>query len=102
MPDLTDLRKNYMRFRGQQIETQGIVGFEFENVSICPGRNDLFNEEKKCFWLNFRDDLSLDDSLMQKASGNKFLIRGTVDISRTGHLGAYACTIRDIYFMQQK
>ena len=99
---LKDLRKNYKALQGQQVEIKGNVWFEFENVSICSNREGLNDEEKKCFWLDFKQDLNLNDSLMQMASGQTFTIRGTVDTSITGHFGMYLGTIKDIYFMHQE
>jgi hypothetical protein len=99
---LEDLRKAYKSMQGQQIETEGIFWFEFENVSICPTRNSLSSEEKRCFWLGFHKDLHFDYSLMGTVSGKRFLIRGTIDTSGTGHLGMYLATINNIYFMQEK
>jgi len=99
---LAKLRKTYKLFQGQQVETEGIIWFEFENVSICPSRNSLSSDEKRCFWLDFREDLNFNDSLMRTASGKEFIIKGTIDTSRKGHLGMYLGTIKDIYFMQQK
>ena len=99
---LTDLRQSYKSLQGQQVETEGVVWYQFENVSICPSKNALSYEERKCFWLDFHNDLNLNDSLMQIASGGHFIIRGTVDTSIAGHFGMYLGTIKDIYFMQEK
>lgn len=99
---LKDLRKSYKSFQGQQVETEGVIWFEFENVSICPSRDALSDDEKKCFWLDFSRDLVLNNNLMQLASGKTFTIRGTIDTSSTGHLGMYLATIKDINFIQQK
>jgi hypothetical protein len=99
---LRDLRQDYKSLQGQQVETEGIVWFQFENVSICPTIDALSEEERKCFWLDFHNDLNLNDSLMQLASGSRFIIKGTIDTTRAGHFGMYLGTIKDIYFMQQK
>lgn len=99
---LEELSTSYKSLQAQQVETEGIVWFEFENVSICPSRNSISSDEKQCFWLDFQEDLNFNDSLMRMASGKQFLIKGTIDTSQTGHLGMYLGTIKDIYFMQQK
>lgn len=100
---LKELGKKYKSLEGQHIETEGIVWNEFENVSICPSKDALFSEDKKCFWLSSNHkDLAYNDSLMQLASGKVFIIKGMIDTSNTGHLGAYAATIKDIYYIKQK
>jgi hypothetical protein len=99
---LKDLRRMYKELQGQSIETEGIVWFEFENVSICPDREALLDEERNCFWLGFHPDMELNDSLMQLASGSRFIIKGTIDTAETGHFGTYLGAITNIYFMQQK
>jgi hypothetical protein len=100
---LRELGKTYKTLEGQYIETEGIVWNEFENVSICPSKDALFSEDKRCFWLaSNHKDLSYNDSLMQLASGKTFIIKGKIDTSHTGHLGAYAATIKDIYYIKQK
>ncbi len=95
---LTDLLKEYSSLNGQKIETEGIVYFEFENVAICSGKWPGTD----CFWLDWNKDLIVNDSLLQKISGRKFVLKGTIDISDKGHLGAYLATIRNIYYLKEK
>lgn len=95
---MKDLVKNYTSLEGQNIETEGIIYFEFENVAICLDNGWA----GKCFWLDLSKDLIINDSLLQKASGQKFILKGTIDNSSKGHLGAYLATIRNIYYLKQK
>ena len=39
---------------------------------------------------------------MQKASGETFILKGTVDTSSKGHLSYYLATLKDIDFLKQK
>ncbi|MEI9908425.1 MAG: hypothetical protein WDO71_01375 [Bacteroidota bacterium] len=95
---LSDLVKEYTTLDGQSIQTEGNVYFEFENVSICIDKGYY----GKCFWLDLNRDLFINDSLLQKASGQKFILKGTIDISSKGHLGAYLATIRNVYYVKTK
>jgi hypothetical protein len=98
---LKDLINKYRDLHGQKIQTEGIVWFQFENFSVCPTKNSLFDEEEKCFWLDFHPAFNLSDSLMHLASGKWFTLRGTVDTTDTGHLGYYVAALKNIDFLQQ-
>ena len=95
---MKDLVKTYNLLEGQNIETEGIVYYEFENVSICLSNG----RDGKCFWLDLNKDLMTNDSLLQRASGQKFILKGTIDNSSKGHLSAYLATIRNVYYLKQK
>lgn len=99
---LEDLRIIYKSLQGQKVETEGIVWFEFENFCICPEEKSYASFDKTCFWLDFQKDLKLNDSIMHFASGKVFIIRGTIDTTNKGHLNGYLCTIKNIYYMEQK
>lgn len=95
---LSDLVNEYKSLDGQAIQTEGIVYFEFENVAICVGKG----RNSECFWLELDRSLSINDSLLQKASGQKLVIKGTIDNSSKGHLGAYLATVRNVYYLKAK
>jgi hypothetical protein len=95
---LNDLVKEYRALDGQGIQTEGIVYFEFENVAICADKG----YDGKCFWLDMNRDLLINDSLLQKASGQNVVLKGTVDISSKGHLNGYLATIRNVYYLKTK
>ena len=99
---LEDLRIIYKSLQGQKVETEGIVWFEFENVSICSEENRNSSFEKSCFWLDFQKDLNINDIMMRFASGKVFVIRGIIDTSNKGHLNSYLGTIKNIYYFEQK
>ena len=93
---LNDLVYNYKSLDGQTIQTEGIVYYEFENVAIFLEKEYNSNS----FWLDLNRNLTINDSLLHKASGQKFIIKGTIDISSKGHLGAYLATIRNVYYLK--
>ncbi|MCB9055869.1 MAG: hypothetical protein H6549_08370 [Chitinophagales bacterium] len=96
---IKELARKYKSLDGQVIQTEGIVYFEFENVSICVDRG----LNSGCFWLDYNpDDLRMNDSLLMEASNQKLVIKGTLDISRKGHFGAYLATIKNIYYIKSK
>ena len=95
---MKDLVKKYSSLQGQYIETEGIVYCEFENVAICLDKG----KDSKCFWLDLSRDLIINDSLLQIASGKRFILKGVIDTSSKGHLGAYLATIRTVYYLKQK
>jgi hypothetical protein len=95
---LKDLIKERSALDGQNIQTEGIVYFEFENVAICTDNEP----DSKCFWLDLNRDLSINDSLLQISSGQRLVIKGTIDNSSKGHLGAYLATIRNVYYLKTK
>lgn len=95
---LRDLVKNYNSLDGQVIQTEGIVYFEFENMAIYADKE----YDSKCFWLDLNNDLPINDSLLQTISGQKLVIKGTVDNSSKGHLNAYVATIRNVYYLKTK
>ena len=82
---LSDLVNEFKSLDGQTIQTEGIVYFEFENVAICVNKG----HDSKCFWLDLNRNLLINDSLLQESSGEKLVIKGTIDISSKGHLDAY-------------
>jgi len=92
---MSDLINNFKKLDGQTIQTEGFVYFEFENVAIFLEKN--YNN--KCFWLDLDRNLTFNDSLLQKASGQKFIIKGTIDTSSKGHLGSYPATIKNVYYL---
>jgi hypothetical protein len=93
-----DLVNNYKSLQGQYVEIEGIVYWEFENVAICLDRK----RDSKCFWLAIKSDLKINDSLLQKVSGQKFILKGAIDTSGKGHFSSYLATIRNVYFLKQK
>jgi hypothetical protein len=95
---MKDLVKNYNSLDGQTIETVGIAYYEFENVAICQDNG----QDSKCFWLDLNRDIILNDSLLQKASGQRFILKGTIDNSSKGHLNAYLGTIRNVYYLKSR
>ncbi|MBL7723405.1 MAG: hypothetical protein JNK27_04615 [Chitinophagaceae bacterium] len=95
---LANLVRQHNSLDGQNIQTEGIVYYEFENVAICLGKG----HNSKCFWLDLSTDLVTNDSLLQSASGKEFIIKGTVDNSSKGHLNYYLATIRNVYYLKQK
>lgn len=94
---ISNLVEDFRSLDGQTIQTEGIVYFEFENVAICLDKG----YDSKCFWLDLNDSLAINDSLLQKSSGQVFVLKGTIDISSKGHLGAYLATIRNVYYLRQ-
>nr|WP_294903321.1 hypothetical protein [uncultured Lacibacter sp.] len=95
------LISNYKSLHGQKIETEGIVYCEFENVAICT-KKKVFSNESDCFWLDFNRSLQINDTVMQRASGETFVLRGVIDTSSKGHLGYYLATLKDINFLKRK
>ena len=95
---MKDLVKKYSSLQGQYIKTEGIVYYEFENVAICLDKG----KDSKCFWLDLGIDLNINDSLLQIASGERFILKGVIDTSSKGHFNAYLATIRTVYFLKQK
>jgi hypothetical protein len=95
---LSNLVNKFKSLDGQTIQTEGIVYFEFENVAICLGKG----YDSKCFWLDLNRDLPINDSLLQICSGQRLVIKGTMDNSSKGHLGAYLATIRNVYYLKTK
>jgi hypothetical protein len=89
-----DLIKKFKSLQGSYIETEGVVYYEFENVSICSDNG----QDSKCFWL----DLNFKDSLLQKNSGQQCILKGVIDTSSKGHLNANLATIRNVYYLKQK
>jgi len=84
---------------GQRIEMEGIVWFEFENISICPADNSLHNSGR-CFWIDLSASLPPHGSL-EYSSGHRFTIRGIVDPLSKGHLGAYKGTIKNVSYLRE-
>ena len=67
--------------------------------------DDLHSKERNddnCFWLSFDRNLSIDHDKLQRASGRQFVLKGIIDTSSQGHLGAYLATIRNIYYLEKK
>ena len=95
---LSNLVKDYNSLDGQTIQTEGITYFEFENVAVCT-RN---GKDSKCFWLDLNRDLPINDSIMMQLSGQKLIIKGTVDATSKGHLNAYIATLRNVYYLKVK
>jgi hypothetical protein len=95
---LSYLVNEFRSLDGQTIQTEGIVYFEFENVAICVGKG----HDSKCFWIDLNTNLPINDSLLQKSSGQKLVIKGTIDVSSKGHLEAYLATIRNVYYLKAK
>ncbi len=85
----SDLIDTFKSLDGKTIQTEGIAYFEFENVSICLDKE----YDSNCFWIDLNRNLLINDSLPQKASGQRFVIKSTIDISSKSHLGAYLATI---------
>ena len=95
---LRDLVRDHNSLDGQVIQTEGIVYFEFENVAICADKGI----DSKCFWLDLNHNLPINDSSLQTISGQKLIIKGTIDNSSKGHLNAYVATIRNVYYLKTK
>jgi len=93
------LASHLQELAGQRIETEGIVWFEFENLSLCPDHNNS-RHSVRCFWIEFALSLAPLDSL-KHISGHYFVIRGIVDPTSKGHLGAYGGTIKNISYLRQ-
>ena len=93
---------NYRSLDGQKVETEGILGWNFENTSICPRRIFFSEKGMNCFWLDFDRNFQLNDSVMRNGSGKIFVLRGVVDTSHKGHMGSYLATIKDIDFVKPK
>ena len=94
---ISDLIKKYKSLQGKYIETKGIVYWEFENVAICNNKG----QDSQCFWLNLNRDLNINDSLLQKVSGEQITLKGIVDTTSKGHLNAYLATIKNVYYLKQ-
>ena len=96
---LSDLKQTFKQLHGKWIETEGKFHNNFEDVSICP--EIILNDEPDCFWLDFNQQLLVNDSLINEANRKRVIIRGKIDTTRKGHMSSYLATIREIYFFKE-
>ncbi len=96
-----NLIKTYKSLHGQFVEVEGHGLFGFELSALCR-KNDLFDDDQACFWLEFSRDLKINDSLILFASGHKFILKGRIDTTQKGHLNFYPAALTDIYYLKVK
>lgn len=92
--------KTYKQYHGQYVEISGKLSYSFEDVNIYT-ENWLTGMREHAFWLEEDSRLGINDSLLHTMETRAITIRGLVDTTSKGHLGAYLATIRNIYYWKQ-
>lgn len=98
---LRDLSKSYRGLQNQYIETQGHVFWGSEQATICLD-NDNDDEDQYCFAFEIKPELlkSVAIDELSKSNGYSFIIKGKLDTTKHGHLGAYDASIIDVYYIR--
>lgn len=98
---VTELADSYKKYQGQHIEITGEFYCGFEQFAIYVGK-DLLTNRSHGFWLDLDKDLDIDYGLFEKMSGKPITVKGMIDTTEKGHLGAYLATIKKIYYWKQE
>lgn len=79
---------------GKLVQITGVFHYDFEDLALYPSKN---SSSRNALWLNYfaADSISLANMAFHKYK--KVIIKGKVNISRKGHLGAYFASLDSVY-----
>ena len=87
------------RIDGDWVEIEGVFTCGFEDVSINSSKNP---HSSVGIWINFKNQIEMQDDKLQKMSGKKAIVYGRLNVSDKGHLSGYNASLDSAYCIKEE
>lgn len=84
---------NLKDLNGKVVEIQGVFHYFFEDVAVYKTKS---SHSENALWIHFIDKIAEVENILSKMNKKKVTIRGTLDLSKKGHLGYYLGTLNKV------